>query len=295
MSAPSQSYPQSYSATALPFAPLTITEVDVEPSPVLGKSKIYLYAAAGTAFGILLGVAVASSPSLPGWLAKMTGATAAESLTPGPEPRGQFAARGEEAAGSPRGPRDQGSVQAIAAGLSGRLATDWRDGARYRLSIEPADASLLPGFAMAVTSSPRPLSIGFELLDSAGAVLCGQNAVLRFDAARAAIENAGGDSGAIARLEAQELAREHGHDLFENVIGDNGQIAAIDVQGKMPCSQHALESAASWTFAADFPSVAEQAELLRGAGGPATAQSPAPAAKLSMGKKAETRETRASL
>jgi hypothetical protein len=272
MSAPSQSYPQSYPRTGLHR--LTITEVEIKPSPVLGKSKIYLFAAAGTVFGILLGVAVASSPS-PGWLGRPSGRSNAGILTLDRDLRGKQAARGGTAVAvaglanlEPKdlGPKDLGSMDDIAAGLKGHLTTNWQDGPGYRLTLEPADASLLPGFAMAVTSSPRPLSVGFELLDSAGAVLCGQSAVVRFDSTRG---KSGEDAHAIELLRQEEFAREQGHDIFENEIGDDGQIAAIGAQGRMPCTREAYRAAARWALSADFPSVPEQAELLKSETGPA--------------------------
>jgi hypothetical protein len=287
MSASSQSYPRP----ALRLSPLTITEVAIKPSPLLGPNKIYLYAAAGTAVGILLGVAIASSLSLPGWLARAGGTTKA--------------AGSSAAANAPRGPKDFGSVNAIVTGLKGHLTTEWNEKPSYKMVIEPSDPAQQAGFALALISSPRPLSIGFQLLDSTGAVLCGQDVVVRYDAARAAALNAanGSNSGpktagapaaaddAIDGLEAQEMAqetaRERGRDIFENEIGDNGQIEAIDAQGAMPCSMQAYNSATSWSFSADFPSVAEQAESLKRETQIEATQKAAPARKPGSGKKPE--------
>jgi len=297
MSASSQSYPRP----AIQFSSLTITEVEIEPSPVLGKSRIYLFAAAGAALGVLLGVAAATSSSLPGWLAQLRGAAKAGNPAPaaGTLSAGTLAAvaPGTVAltAVAPRGPRDFGSVNAIVAGLRGHLTADWNGKATYRLAIEPSDPAQQAGFAMAVAGSQRPLSVGFQLMDSTGAVLCGQDAVVRFDAARAAANSAAGKDGAVSRsgssaleqLEAQETARESGRDIFENEIGDDGQIAAIDAQGSMPCSQQAYASAASWSFSADFPSVAEQAEMLKQQTQTTAEQKGAPARKPASGKKAD--------
>lgn len=46
---------------------LTITEVKVKPGPVLGGNKIYIYAALGAVFGILLAMSVAIFPRIHGW------------------------------------------------------------------------------------------------------------------------------------------------------------------------------------------------------------------------------------
>src|SRR5580698_720362 len=108
MSASSQSYP----ASALPLKPLTITEVEIEPAPLLGPSKIYFYAAAGTAFGILFGAAIAACFWIPKWLPQSS--VAADAAGPVP------------VSGAPQGPRDFESVKAIVAGLNGHLTTEWR-------------------------------------------------------------------------------------------------------------------------------------------------------------------------
>jgi hypothetical protein len=289
MSASSQSYP----ASALPLKPLTITEVEIEPAPLLGPSKIYFYAAAGTAFGILFGAAIAASLWLPNWLAQPS--AMANAGVPAPAPV------------APQGPRDFGSVKAIVAGLNGHLTTEWREKPTYTLVIEPSAPAQQPGFALAVTASPRPLSVGFQLLDRTGAVVCGQDVVVRYDASHAAALNAAnpnsdaknnasktaGTQGsaeaeeALGRVEAQEMSRERGRDIFENEIGDDGQIVAIDAQGAMPCSKQAYDSAASWSFSADFPSVAEQADLLKRETETEATQKAAPARKPETGKKAE--------
>ena len=285
MSASSQSYPRPVRR----LSPLTITEVEIKPSPLLGPNKIYLYAAAGTAVGILLGVAIVSGLSLPRWLAQAGGTTKAADPSP--------------AANAPRGPRDFGSVNAIVTGLKGHLTTEWNEKPSYKIVIEPSDPAQQAGFALALTGSPRPLSVGFQLLDSTGAVLCGQDVVVRFDALRAAALNAANAAngevktagapgaaaaeGALDQLEAQEMAREHGRDIFENEIGDDGQIEAIDAQGAMPCSMQAYNSATSWSFSADFPSVAEQAESLKRETQIEAAQKASSARKPGAGKKPE--------
>lgn len=293
MSASSQSYPRP----ALRLTPLTITEAEIEPSPLLGPNKIYLYAAAGTAVGLLLGVAIASSLWLPGWLARAGGTAKAADPSP--------------VANAPRGPRDFGSVNAIVAGLKGHLTTEWNQKPSYKMVIEPSDPAQQAGFALALTGSPRPLSVGFQLLDSTGAVLCGQDAVVRFDAARAAALNAanasngevmsaGAPSAAAAeqtldKLEAQEMSRERGRDIFENEIGDDGRIEAIDAEGTMPCSMQAYNSATSWSFSADFPSVAEQAETLKRETQIEATQKASPSRKPGSGKKPEPHKLTAAL
>ncbi len=58
-----------------------------------------------------------------------------------------------------------------------------------------------------------------------------------------------------ARLVAQELNREAGKDIFQPVKGDDGQISSLAAQGTLPCTKKQYESAASWAFATNFPSI----------------------------------------
>jgi hypothetical protein len=62
-----------------------------------------------------------------------------------------------------------------------------------------------------------------------------------------------------ARLVGQELNREHGKDIFQPVNGDDGQISSIASQGTLPCSKKQYQSAASWAFVTNFPSVLQTA------------------------------------
>lgn len=285
MSASSQSFPRP----SLSFTPLTITEVEVEPSLVLGTSKIYLFAVAGTALGILCGVVFATTSWLPGrlagWRYQVPSAVQAEAATKGPH-----------------GPRDFGSVKAIAAGLKAHLKTDGKDNPSYSLEIEPGDLEQQPGFAMAVTAPPRPMSVAFQLLDSTGTVLCGKDIVVRFDAARAAAARAQAARNAeaaangepiepVEQMEAREQVRERGRDIFGIEIDRDGQISAITAQGKMLCSNQDYEHAVSWNLTPDFPSVSEQIALAKQDAGPKDAQ----AHKSSSAKSKEARKETAQL
>jgi hypothetical protein len=162
------------------------------------------------------------------------------------------------------------------------LFTKWDKKLQYRLTIEPAEQEQQAGFALAVANSPHPLSIAIQLQDDKGFMLCSKEILLKFDARNAAALAASTpgsqanktDVGTIlneqleqgvdlARLEAQEPARELGKDIFQNQIGQDGQITAIYAQGEIPCSAKAYENTFSWSFSSDFPSLAEQDELLK--------------------------------
>ena len=198
--------------------------------------------------------------------------------------------------GSPEEPHDWGSVTSDSAGLKGHLFTQWDKKLGYRLALQPSDPNRQAGFAFAVAHSPRPLAIEIHLRDAQGFVVCSRDILLKYDPASAPAlaatnpapqagpadaANAAGNPPAHAveeLLAAQEAERELGKEVFKNDIGADGQIAAIDAQGEIPCSEKAYASAFSWSFAPDFPSLAEQDALLKGQSEPQASMGQPPAA-----------------
>jgi hypothetical protein len=177
---------------------------------------------------------------------------------------------------------DLGSFTSSAAGLKGHLWIEWEKKVVYRLTIEPSDPDQKAGFAHAVARSPRPLSIQVHLEDFQGFVLCSREIVLKFDARNAeALAPSNPDSQALrtdainlpadqpgqtvdfTQLDAQEAARERDHEVFQNQIGPDGQIAGLNAHGEIPCSKSAYEKAVNWSFAPNFPSLAEQDQWLK--------------------------------
>jgi hypothetical protein len=188
--------------------------------------------------------------------------------------------------GGSDGSTDLGYVTSSPFGLKGHLVAKWTDRLEYHLSVEPADPAQRAAFSYVVTNSPRPLSVEIQLKSALGQVLCGNAIVLKFDP-RKAPRNAAADSEPkarktsevddmrdqiaqsvnLARLESQELTREHGKDVFLDDIGPGGQITSINALGSMPCSQGQFLNTVSWTFTPNFLTVAQQAELLNRATG----------------------------
>jgi hypothetical protein len=183
--------------------------------------------------------------------------------------------------GNPSGPYDLGAVTSNAVGLKGHLFTKWGDkGLEYRLTFEPSGPENQAGFAFAVANPPRPLSIGFQLKDGMGFVLCSKDILLKYDPATALANvsppaDSGKRSGAdqadgeasrqaeLSRMQAQEAQREQGKDIFEEQKGSDGEIAAINAQGGIPCSKKSYEKISMWSFSPDFPSIDEQDAMLK--------------------------------
>ena len=184
---------------------------------------------------------------------------------------------------NPSGPYDLGLVTSDAFGLKGHLFTKWEQKSlQYRISFEPNAPEQGAGFALALSNPPRPLSIAFQLKDAKGFVLCTKDILIKYDPALAlpplpaAPQNAKGKKDApsqadlesarqadLLRLQTQEAQREKGQDIFQEQTGPDGQIAAMSSQGEIPCSRDSYEKVAMWSFSADFPSIAEQADLVK--------------------------------
>jgi|HubBroStandDraft_1064217.scaffolds.fasta_scaffold24748_3 hypothetical protein len=179
----------------------------------------------------------------------------------------------------PAGPYDLGPMTSNAVGLRGHLFTKWDDDKlQYRLSFEPSDPDLHTLFALAVGNPPQPLSIGIQLKDSMGFVLCTREVVLKYDPAIAAAapapQTGTADSSKpdavapapsvdAAQAAAAEKQREQGKDIFQSQNGADGQIASINAQGTIPCSEDAYGKVTNWSFTPNFPSLSEQNDLLK--------------------------------
>jgi hypothetical protein len=183
---------------------------------------------------------------------------------------------------NPSGPYDLGTLTSEGVGLKGRLFTRWEGKLGYRVSFEPSYPEQLSGFSLAAGNSPRPASIDVQLMDAKGFVLCSKNILLRYSTRKAAepsASNAGSTDGntaagnssnsqpaqamEAATIDGKEIAREHGNDVFRYQFSPSGQIEALTSAGDFPCSRDSYERITSWSFTPDFPTLAEQAEMLK--------------------------------
>lgn len=200
---------------------------------------------------------------------------------------------------SAHGPYDLKTVDASGYGLKGHLYTKWEDRLGYRLTIEPDDPARRDGFSLAVRNSPRPLAIDIQLHDPLGFVLCTKTILLKYDPKAALAHRdphgvslvstgtkveAGMD---VAKLEAAELQREQGKDVFQDSVGADGKIDLLNAQGQLGCSMKEYENAASWNFLPDFPTVSEQAAMVK----PAVARAEAAAAEDSAPRRIKKKAT----
>src|SRR6201998_218684 len=186
-------------------------------------------------------------------------------------------------------PGDMGPGIVAAAGLRGHLNTKWDGDAKtgklaYQLRIEPMEDRWGPGFSRATTHPPMPLSVNVRLLDASGFALCGKEIDFRFDPQNAGVpvaasvaESANGKKlsasarmaamqaarqSEITQMQAAEVTRERGKDIFQNQPTNDGQVAAVNAQGTLPCSPDQYRHADYWDFNTNFPTLAEQAALV---------------------------------
>jgi hypothetical protein len=182
---------------------------------------------------------------------------------------------------NPDVPHDWVSSTSDAAGLKGHLYTKSEEKLEYRLTLQPADPDRHAAFALAIAHPPRPLSIEVHLQDAHGFVLCSMEILLKYNAAnvpgiaapnpdsQAGTANAVSAAGSASSqsveklLAAQEAERELGKEVFQNEIGPDGQVASLVAQGEFPCPDKAYASASTWSFTPNFPTLAEQDELVK--------------------------------
>jgi hypothetical protein len=179
-------------------------------------------------------------------------------------------------------PFDLGLDTSSAVGLKGYLYVDWDKQLQYRLTVVPGDQSYGEGFSLAVTNPQRPLSIGIQLKDNHGFVLCSRQIVLKYDPHKAAVSAApvldakpgkataeaiaamqSAQAAELARLDAQEAQREQGKDIFQNQIGSDGRVTTLIVQGVLPCAKKDYANIDSWSLTPDFPTLNEQDEWVK--------------------------------
>jgi hypothetical protein len=167
---------------------------------------------------------------------------------------------------------DLGAGVFNAAGIQAHLIARWEGKAQYRLRVEPLGIRQHAGFAAVAADPPRPMAIDLRLMDASGFVLCNKTVLFPFDPSKAVEMNGSGATAGKGSAEspldpeqqkAQEAQREQGKDLFQNEIDADGKVAAVTAQGDLPCDVQSYKRLDYFDFTTEFPTLAEQAELLR--------------------------------
>lgn len=140
--------------------------------------------------------------------------------------------------------QDLGAGISNAAGLRGSLKARWQDkAAQYQLAFEPLDPLQSAGFSYVVAHPPAPLFLHLKLLDGTGFTLCGKDILFSFDGPG-------------------EKERERGQDIFQASPGDDGTVIKVTAQGTLPCTAEQYKQIVYWDFSTNFPTLAEQDELM---------------------------------
>ena len=134
-----------------------LSEASIERIQKFASSQTRVYAATGVGLGLLVGLVVAAIFLHPA---------------------------------TPSGTTDMGNVTSDEYGLKGHLTTDWKNRLAFHLTVEPSAPEQRAGFLADVNSSPRPLSIGIQVKDPFGAVLCGDTILVKFDPRNVPVETA---------------------------------------------------------------------------------------------------------
>lgn len=157
---------------------------------------------------------------------------------------GVFVGVRAKSSASPGAFQDLGAGVSTATGLQGNLKARWQDkGAQYELKIEPIDPLQSDGFSYVVGNPPAPLSIHVKLLDATGFAVCGKDVLFPFDGPG-------------------EQDRERGQDVLQSSVGADGKVMAVTAQGTLPCTAAQYKQIVYWDLSTNFPTLAEQDELM---------------------------------
>lgn len=184
-------------------------------------------------------------------------------------------------------PGDLGPGVSAASGLRGHLVIQWEGDAKtgklqYKLRLEPIGPQQQDGFALVTARPPLPMYVNIRVLDANSFAMCGKQIVFRFDpsklpaqnspppqptskkvdAIQAAADRTAARQAELAQMQAAEVARERGKDMFEDEAGSDGMIHAVSSEGYLPCSPDQVKNAYLWDFSTNFPTQVEQAALL---------------------------------
>jgi hypothetical protein len=114
----------------------------------------------------------------------------------------------------------------------------WDGKAEYLLRLEPLGLQQNAGFAAAVGAPLQSVFFDIQLKDASGFLLCSKRILLKINP-------------------------ENSPDIFQPEMGkEDGKVAAINAQGNLSCDAKAYNHLDYWDFSTNFPTLAEQSDLL---------------------------------
>jgi hypothetical protein len=154
---------------------------------------------------------------------------------------------------------DLGTQRYDPSGLGGRLIAQWTGSAAYKFTLDPLDASQIPGFQAVVANPPHAITFTIRLKDAQAAVACQKDIVIPAgdqgnsgsQGTQAAIPNGDGSPDLAPRTTPTG-------DTMQNTSGDGGKIGETVLTGSLPCSLDAYRRIVAWDFSTDFPPLQSQ-------------------------------------
>lgn len=148
---------------------------------------------------------------------------------------------------------DLGNRRFDEAGLSGRLIVRAEGKPSYELYLDPVDQDHAAGFQAVAENPQRPLVVVVRMLNASGEVACQKEIDFPVAAAGAAPDP----------TQTFLTKNTAAGDTIRDLPGSDGKIAEITTTGLLPCSLSAYQQIAAWDFAANFPTVQDQADQLK--------------------------------
>jgi hypothetical protein len=137
---------------------------------------------------------------------------------------------------------DLGTERSESAGIGGRLIAEWKDGASYRLIIDPLEPGDLPAFEAVAGNLPHAVIFAITLRDSSGGVACEKQIVLTSSTAPGS-----------ASLQNSAMPASATGDTAKGVTDEDGKIEELVLSGPLSCQLDAFKKIAAWEFSTDFP------------------------------------------
>lgn len=146
---------------------------------------------------------------------------------------------------------DLGTQRYDPAGLGGRLIAQWTGSTSYKFTVDPLDATQIPGFQATVANPPHAITFTLRLKDTSDQVACQKDIV---------ISGAPLGPGGFDQAQALTARVTPTGDRVQNVAGADGKIGEMVLTGQLPCSLDVYKKIVGWEFSTDFPPLGTQSD-----------------------------------